>query len=165
MIVVMQEGATEAQIQQVIDRMVAMGFTVHRSTGVIHTVLGGVGPEEDVDPVDFEVMDGVKEATASPRPTSWPAGTSGPAGTVVKVGDVEIGGDRGGGDGRPVQRGEPRPDRARRRKSWRARALKSSAAAPSSRAARLTASRAWAKRACSCCARPPTATACWWSAR
>ena len=33
MIVVMQEGASEAQIQGVIDRMVSMNFTVHRSTG------------------------------------------------------------------------------------------------------------------------------------
>ena len=43
MLVVMQEGATEEQIQAVIDRLVEMGFDVHRSTGVIHTVLGGVG--------------------------------------------------------------------------------------------------------------------------
>ena len=34
MLVVMQEGATEAQIEAVIDRLVDMGFTVHRSTGV-----------------------------------------------------------------------------------------------------------------------------------
>ena len=59
MLVVMQEGATEAQIQSVIDRLVAMHFTVHRSTGVLHTVLGGVGPVDDIDPTDFEVMEGV----------------------------------------------------------------------------------------------------------
>ena len=46
MLVVMQEGATEAQTEAVIDRLVEMGFTVHRSTGVRHTVLGGVGPQE-----------------------------------------------------------------------------------------------------------------------
>ena len=62
MLVVMQEGASEGQIQQVIDRMVSMGFTVHRSTGVIHTVLGGVGPEDNVDPIELELIDGVKEA-------------------------------------------------------------------------------------------------------
>ena len=43
MLVVMQEGATETQIQAVIDRLVRLGFDVHRSTGVLHTVLGGVG--------------------------------------------------------------------------------------------------------------------------
>ena len=34
MLVVMQEGAEEAQIQKVIDRLVALGFIVHRSSGV-----------------------------------------------------------------------------------------------------------------------------------
>ena len=43
MLVVMQQGATEEQVQHVIDRLVDLGFDVHRSTGVIHTVLGGVG--------------------------------------------------------------------------------------------------------------------------
>src|SRR5512132_2901194 len=52
MLVVMQQGATEPQIQAVIDRMVEMGFDVHRSTGVIHTVLGGVGGKE----VDLEIL-------------------------------------------------------------------------------------------------------------
>ena len=45
MLVVMQQGATEHQIQAVIDRMVGEGYDVHRSTGVMHTVLGGVGGE------------------------------------------------------------------------------------------------------------------------
>ena len=57
MLVVMQEGASEAQIQGVIDRMVSMNFTVHRSTGVVHTVLGGVGPADQYEPADFEVLD------------------------------------------------------------------------------------------------------------
>ncbi|MGD0500856.1 MAG: 3-deoxy-7-phosphoheptulonate synthase, partial [Bryobacteraceae bacterium] len=39
MLVVMQQGATEPQIQAVIDRLVELGFDVHRSTGVVHTVL------------------------------------------------------------------------------------------------------------------------------
>ena len=51
MLIVMQEDATDEQIQNVIDRMVALNFTVHRSTGIMHTVLGGVGPEDDIDPV------------------------------------------------------------------------------------------------------------------
>ena len=43
MLVVMQEGASEAQIQDVIKRLVSLNFTVHRSTGVLHTVLGFYG--------------------------------------------------------------------------------------------------------------------------
>jgi 3-deoxy-7-phosphoheptulonate synthase len=92
MLVVMQEGADEAQIQQVIDRMVSMGFSVHRSTGVIHTVLGGVGPEDDIDPIDIELLDGVKEARRIASPYKLAGRHFRPAGTVVSVGGLEIGG-------------------------------------------------------------------------
>ncbi len=94
MLVVMQEGATEAQIQKVIDRMVAMGFTVHRSTGVVHTVLGGVGPEEDIDPIELELLDGVREARHISSPYKLAGRHFRPGGTVIKVGDVEIGAGR-----------------------------------------------------------------------
>ena len=93
MLVVMQQGATEAQIQGVIDRLVALNFTVHRSTGVLHTVLGGVGPME-LDPDDFAVMDGVKECHRIVSPYKLASRHFKPGGTVVKIGDVEIGGQR-----------------------------------------------------------------------
>src|SRR5271165_339173 len=97
MLVVMQEGAQEAQLQKVIDRLVGMGFTVHRSSGVMHTVLGGVGPVADFDPIEFEVMDGVKECHRIVSPYKLASRHFRPGGTVVKViragiGTVEIGG-------------------------------------------------------------------------
>jgi len=92
MLVVMQEGATEPQIQGVIDRLVSMGFIVHRSSGVVHTVLGGVGPVGDVDPAEFEVMDGVKECHRIVSPYKLASRHFKPGGTVVKIKDVEIGG-------------------------------------------------------------------------
>jgi 3-deoxy-7-phosphoheptulonate synthase len=92
MLVVMQEGATEAQIQGVIDRLVAMNFTVHRSTGVVHTVLGGVGPVDHFDPADFEVLEGVKECHRIVSPYKLASRHFRPGGTVVKIKDVEIGG-------------------------------------------------------------------------
>jgi len=94
MLVVMQEGATEPQVQAVIDRLVGMDFTVHRSTGVTHTVLGGVGPREDFEPADFEVMEGVKECHRIVSPYKLANRRFHPEGTVVKIGKVEIGGQR-----------------------------------------------------------------------
>jgi 3-deoxy-7-phosphoheptulonate synthase len=93
MLVVMQEGATEKQIQSVIDRMVSLGFTVHRSTGVVHTVLGGVGPADQYEPEDFEVLDGVKEARRIMSPYKLANRNFRPGGTVIKVGKVSIGGE------------------------------------------------------------------------
>jgi 3-deoxy-7-phosphoheptulonate synthase len=90
----MQEGAAESQIQTVIDRLVSMGFIVHRSSGVMHTVLGGVGPVGDVDPVEFEVMEGVKECHRIVSPYKLASRHFKPGGTVIKIGDVEIGGNQ-----------------------------------------------------------------------
>jgi 3-deoxy-7-phosphoheptulonate synthase len=87
----MQQDATEEQIQNVIDRLVELGFDVHRSTGVIHTVLGGVGGKDDFDLGIFEVMEGVKEAHRIISPYKLASRGFRPGGTVVKVGDVEIG--------------------------------------------------------------------------
>ena len=94
MLVVMQQGATEPQIQAVIDRMVGEGYDVHRSTGVMHTVLGGVGGKVDVDLEVFEVMEGVKEAHRIASPYKLASRNFNPGGTVVKAGGVAIGGER-----------------------------------------------------------------------
>src|SRR5436309_2087947 len=58
MVVVMQEGASETQIQHVIEKLVEMGFDIHRSTGVIRTVLGVVGGKM-IDTREIELLDGV----------------------------------------------------------------------------------------------------------
>ena len=88
----MQEGATEAQTETVIQRLVEMGFTVHRSTGVRHTVLGGVGPIDDFDPGALEVMEGVKECHRIVSTYKLASRHFKPGGTLLKIGSVEIGG-------------------------------------------------------------------------
>jgi 3-deoxy-7-phosphoheptulonate synthase len=94
MLVVMQQGATERQIEIVIARMVEMDFNVHRSTGVVHTLLGGVGGREEFDLASFEVMEGVKEAHRIISPYKLASRGFRPEGTVVTIGDVAIGGGR-----------------------------------------------------------------------
>jgi 3-deoxy-7-phosphoheptulonate synthase len=88
----MQEGAPEAQTEVVINRLVEMGFTVHRSTGVKHTVLGGVGPIDDFDPALLEALDGVKECHRIVSSYKLANRNFKPGGTVIKIGSVEIGG-------------------------------------------------------------------------
>jgi 3-deoxy-7-phosphoheptulonate synthase len=94
MLVVMQEVAPEAQIDAVINRLVEMGFTVHRSTGVKHTVLGGVGPIDDFDPALLEAMEGVKECHRIVSSYKLANRNFKPAGTIIKIGQVEIGGGK-----------------------------------------------------------------------
>ncbi|MBX3711304.1 MAG: 3-deoxy-7-phosphoheptulonate synthase [Lysobacter sp.] len=92
MFVVMEEGASELSIQHVIDKLVTNGFTVHRSTGVVHTVLGCVGPKEDIDPRDLELMEGVKECHRIISPYKLASRNFKPSGTKFTVRGVEIGG-------------------------------------------------------------------------
>lgn len=94
MFVVMEEGASEASVQRVIEKLVQDGFTVHRSTGVVHTVLGCVGPKEDIDPRDIELMEGVKECHRVISPYKLASRSFKPAGTQFTVRGVEIGGRR-----------------------------------------------------------------------
>ena len=85
MIVAMQERATEEQIQAVIERLVELGFEVHRSTGKLQTVLGAVGARVDFDIRDVEVMDGVKEVHRISSPYKLAARSFRPEGTNVNL--------------------------------------------------------------------------------
>jgi 3-deoxy-7-phosphoheptulonate synthase len=94
MVIVMQEGATDAQIQHVIDRLVASGFNVHRSTGESHTVLGAVGVHRDFDHRDFELLDGVREVMRITQPYKLASRQFNPQGTIIDLGrGVTIGGN------------------------------------------------------------------------
>jgi 3-deoxy-7-phosphoheptulonate synthase len=94
MIVAMQEQASEEQIQQVIERLIGMGFEVHRSTGERQTVLGAVGARHEFDIRDIEVLPGVGEAHRISSPYKLVARSFRPEGTVVKFKrDVSIGGN------------------------------------------------------------------------
>ena len=92
MIVAMQEQATEEQIQQVIERLIGMGFEVHRSTGARQTVLGAVGARHEFDIRDIEVLPGVGEAHRISSPYKLVARSFRPEGTVVKFKRGVIGG-------------------------------------------------------------------------
>jgi 3-deoxy-7-phosphoheptulonate synthase len=92
MVVVMEERATEAQIEHVVARLVEMGMDVHRSTGVTRTVLGAVGQGRP-DAGLIAMLDGVKEVVRISEPYKLASRTFKPENTVVTVGDVRIGGD------------------------------------------------------------------------
>ncbi|MBI2221418.1 MAG: 3-deoxy-7-phosphoheptulonate synthase [Acidobacteria bacterium] len=93
MVVVMEERATEEQVQQVIAHLMEMGFDVHRSTGALRTVLGAVGGNRQADPRLIEVLDGVHEVLRITEPYKLASRTFKPDNTVITVGDVRIGGD------------------------------------------------------------------------
>jgi 3-deoxy-7-phosphoheptulonate synthase len=92
MVVVMQERATEEQVDAVIARLIELGMDVHRSSGATRTVLGVVGANK-IDPGLIGILDGVHEVLRISEPYKLASRTFKPEDTVVTVGDVRIGGD------------------------------------------------------------------------
>ena len=92
MVIVMKPHVDEEKIKEVIKRLREMGFDIHRSDGVNHTILGAIGDKRGVDIRQLEVMDGVHEVVRISTPYKLASRLFKPDDTIVKVGDVEIGG-------------------------------------------------------------------------
>jgi len=95
MIVAMQSGASEEHIQNVIERMVELGFNVHRTTGAQQTILAGVGSPSSFDVAEFKVLGGVHEAYRISSPYKLAGRSFRPEGTTVKFSNgVVVGGNQ-----------------------------------------------------------------------
>lgn len=93
MIIAMQPGATEQQIDKVIERLVERGFEVHRSTGEQQTVLGAVGAKIDFDTREIELLEAVQQVHRISAPYKLVGRTFKPDGTIVKFPNgVQVGG-------------------------------------------------------------------------
>jgi 3-deoxy-7-phosphoheptulonate synthase len=93
MIVAMQERATEEQIQAVVERMMEIGFNVHRTTGTVQTILAGVGTPGAFEHSEFEVLAGVAEVIRISSPYKLAGRSFRPEGTIVRFPNgVSVGG-------------------------------------------------------------------------
>jgi 3-deoxy-7-phosphoheptulonate synthase len=95
MIVAMHGQATEENVQQVIERMVELGFNVHRTTGAAQTILAGVGTPEHFEVAEFKVLPGVYDAYRISSPYKLAGRSFRPEGTTVKFPNgVVVGGEQ-----------------------------------------------------------------------
>jgi 3-deoxy-7-phosphoheptulonate synthase len=93
MIVAMLERATEEEIQTVVERMIEIGFNVHRTTGAVQTILAGVGTPGAFSHDDFSVLPGVSEVIRISSPYKLAGRSFRPEGTVVRFANgVSVGG-------------------------------------------------------------------------
>ncbi len=93
MVVVMQTGATEAQIEAVIERLNAYGFDVHRSSGVNQTVLGAIGVHPEFDVRHIKVLEGVADVYRVTEPYKFASRSWRSEDTEIDVKGVRIGGE------------------------------------------------------------------------
>ena len=92
MIVVLETGTTEKQIEEIIRVLHDHGFDVHRSTGVQHTVLGAIGVHPEFDHRQIEILDGVAEVVRVTEPFKLASRAFKREGSVFDIGGVKIGG-------------------------------------------------------------------------
>lgn len=92
MVIVMENKASEANIQKVISKLVELGFDIHRSTGTLNTVLGAIGEKRDLDIRNLEVMDGVREVVRITEPFKLVGRTFHPEKSIIDIQGVKIGG-------------------------------------------------------------------------
>jgi 3-deoxy-7-phosphoheptulonate synthase len=92
MVVVMEATASEAQIQQVIERLNEFGFDVHRSSGVSQTVLGAIGVQPDFDTRHIRLLDGVANVFRVTSPYKFASRDWHPEDSLIDVAGVTLGG-------------------------------------------------------------------------
>jgi 3-deoxy-7-phosphoheptulonate synthase len=93
MMIVMRDGATDDQVQGVIEKLHEAGAEAHLSRGEFKTIIGAIGDRERISQIPFEALDGVDSVVPIMKPYKLVSREFHPAPTVVKVGQVEIGGD------------------------------------------------------------------------
>lgn len=91
MVIMMEADALESQIEHIIERLDEEGFSVHRSTGVEHTLLGVIGNTSKLDVRDMKIMPGVADAYRITAPYKLVSREFKHDDTIIKIKDVTIG--------------------------------------------------------------------------
>jgi len=95
MIIVMQAGAPEEQLQALLRRVEELGYHSHLIRGTQRNVVGAVGDERGKAKLQsLEAMPGVESVVPILQPFKLASREFRTQKTVVKVGETEIGADR-----------------------------------------------------------------------
>lgn len=94
MIVVLKPGSGEAEVEEVVRRLEALGFGAHVSRGAQRTVVGAIGADEAIlAESGLEALPFVEKLVPILQPFKLVSREFRAEGTVVRVGDVAIGGE------------------------------------------------------------------------
>ncbi len=92
MVVIMEQGASESEIEAVINNLNAFGFDVHRSSGVNHTVLGAIGVKPGFDIRIIRVLDGVADVQRVTEPYKFASRAWKNEPSILEIGSARVGG-------------------------------------------------------------------------
>ncbi|HDP69249.1 MAG TPA: 3-deoxy-7-phosphoheptulonate synthase [Actinobacteria bacterium] len=93
MIIVMNEGVGQKEIEHVVDKLKGMGLEAHFSKGKHRVIIGVIGDEDTVAAVPFEAFPGVEKVMPVLKPYKLVSREFKSEDTVIKIRDALIGGD------------------------------------------------------------------------
>jgi 3-deoxy-7-phosphoheptulonate synthase len=93
MLIVMEQKATAAEIDAVVEAIEARGYTARPIPGGERVSIGILNNKGAVDPAQFLGLTGVKDAIPVTRPYKLVSREFKPEDTVIQVGDVSVGND------------------------------------------------------------------------
>ncbi len=93
MLIVMRQGSSDRELEDILGKLAQMGFGGHVSKGVERTVVGVVGRTYPELKDTLELWPGVSEVVPISRPYKLSSREFQPHDTRIEVGDVAIGGD------------------------------------------------------------------------
>ncbi len=92
MIVILKSGATDEQIEHVIERIEQLGHSAHLSRGTHRTIIGVIGDEESLRSEPLKALPGVADVIPVLPPYKLVSREAHPDATIVHVGSVPVGG-------------------------------------------------------------------------
>jgi 3-deoxy-7-phosphoheptulonate synthase len=93
MMIIMKPGATQKQVDHVVDRIEANNLSAHSIVGVEYTVVGAVGESHAVSPHVFETLPGVQTVQRISQPYKLASRQFHPDDSVFPLNGFTIGGD------------------------------------------------------------------------
>lgn len=93
MLIVMKSGASQNEIERVIEVIETLGLRGHAMPGENRTAIGITGNKSAIDPAHFENLPGVADAIRVTKPYKLISKDLRPERSVVKVGNAAIGGE------------------------------------------------------------------------
>lgn len=94
MVIVMKAGATDEQIQHIVERLHEFNLREHISKGEERTIIGAIGDERILRTIPLEALPGVERVLAILAPYKLASREFKSEDTIIKVNGIEIGGKK-----------------------------------------------------------------------
>ncbi len=91
MVVILENNATEKNIEDIISNLEDYGFRVHISKGEQRTIIGAIGVQPDFDTRKIKVLDGVFDVYRVTAPYKLASRSFHEEDSIIKINDIEIG--------------------------------------------------------------------------